>query len=472
VTEGVTLLSRPVPVSAHELARWLGSDTTIWLERLAASGELPAVRDRKGYSFDPRVLHHWVSEHDKHANGNGSSHGVDLGSLRDLSQSLVNVDRPDSVCRRVLGTALDVLEAESGAIFLSDEDAWLDLVAVAGIHDESLPEALQGAAIWVAANSEPLLLPDPRRAPGIVDLSSSNEPHDALGVPLILDGRVVGVLVALRRRDAPGFDDGDLSLATVLAAELALAVDRAGTQGSTGRRLTIAQDQLEAYATDVREVFAAEKQQAAALVDALGELERTYLATVRGLAAAVEAKDEYTAGHLYRVSRYGMAMLELMGPRDRDDPKFEYGFLLHDVGKLGIPDAILSKRGSLSRAEWALMKKHPQIGVHILRDIPFLSGALEVVCCHHERWDGTGYPNGTRGGEIPFGARLFAVADAFDAMTTDRPYRSAMSIDSAIIELRRKSGSQFWPEAVDALLSIPRKMLEETAVSGNGHRRA
>jgi HD-GYP domain-containing protein (c-di-GMP phosphodiesterase class II) len=464
-------LSRPVPVSAHELARWLGSETTIWLERLAASGELPAVRDRKGYSFDPRVLHHWVAEHAKHNNGNGSPHAVDLGSLRAVSQSLVNVDRPESVCRHVLGAALDVLEADSGAIFLSEEDSWLDLVAAEGVRDESLPEALQGAAIWVAANSEPLLLPDPRRAPGLVDLATSDEPHDALGVPLVLDGKVLGVLVAMRHRDEPGFDDEHLSLATVLAAELALAVDRAGTQTSPSRRLTIAQDQLEAYAADVREVFAAEKQQAAALVEALGELERTYLATVRGLAAAVEAKDEYTAGHLYRVSRYGMAMLDLMEPRDREDPKYEYGFLLHDVGKLGIPDAILSKKGPLSGAQWALMKKHPEIGVHILRDIPFLSGALEVVCCHHERWDGTGYPRGTRGEEIPLGARLFAVADAFDAMTSDRPYRRAMPIDDAIAELGRKSGSQFWPDAVDALLAIPRVKLEETAASGNGHFR-
>jgi HD-GYP domain-containing protein (c-di-GMP phosphodiesterase class II) len=238
-----------------------------------------------------------------------------------------------------------------------------------------------------------------------------------------------------------------------------------------GRRLTIAQDQLDAYAADVRKVFAAEKQQAAALVDALGELERTYLATVRGLAAAVEAKDEYTAGHLHRVSRYGMAMLDQMSPPDRDDPKYEYGFLLHDVGKLGIPDAILAKKGPLTQHEWGLMKRHPEIGVHILRDIPFLAGATEIVSCHHERWDGRGYPNGWREDEIPFGARLFAVADAFDAMTTDRPYRSAMSIDSAIRELNDESGTQFWPDAVDALLSMSRGMLEETAALSNGHRR-
>lgn len=470
VTEGVTTLSRPVPVSAQELARWLGSETTIWLERLAASGELPAVHDRKGYSFDPRCLQEWMAG--RNQNGNGGPPNIDLRSLRDLSVSLVNGDGPNSLCKRVLAKVLDVLGADSGAIFLSDEDAWLDLVAAEGLLDKTLPEALQGAAIWVAANSEALLLPDPRRAPGLVDLTTSNEPHDALGVPLLIDGKVLGVVVAMRGRHLPSFKEADVSLATVLATELAMAVERSAAHSSVGKRLMIAQDQLDAYAVDVRRAFAAEKQQAAALVDALGELEQTYFATVRGLAAAVEAKDEYTAGHLHRVSRYGMAMLDLMGPADRDDPKYEYGFLLHDVGKLGIPDAILAKKGPLTEVEWSLMRQHPGIGVHILKDIPFLAGASEIVCSHHERWDGSGYPNGWRDDLIPFGARLFAVADAFDAMTTDRPYRNAMPIDRAIAELTKESGSQFWPDAVDALLSIPKEMLEETVAAGNGHGRA
>jgi HD-GYP domain-containing protein (c-di-GMP phosphodiesterase class II) len=462
-------LSRPVPVSAHELARWLGSESTNWLERLAASGELPSVRDRKGYSFDPRSLQTWMTTRTR--NGKATDPPIDVRSLKDVSTALLNGDTPHSLCKRVLGKVLGILGADSGAIFLSDDDAWLDLVAAEGLHDESLPEALQGAAIWVAANGEPLLLPDPRRATDVLDLSLSDEPHDALGLPLEIDHKILGVLVAMRSRHLPIFDDGDLSLATVLAAELAMAIERKITSGFSGRRLVIAQDQLDAYALDVRKVFAAEKQQASALVDALGELERTYLATVRGLAAAVEAKDEYTAGHLHRVSRYGMAMLDLMCPPDREDPKYEYGFLLHDVGKLGIPDAILGKKGPLSEMEWSLMRQHPDIGVHILKDIPFLAGAREIVCCHHERWDGTGYPSGLQKEEIPFGARLFAVADAFDAMTTDRPYRQSMSIDLAIAELHNESGTQFWPEAVDALLSVPRKMLEETAGSGNTTRR-
>jgi putative two-component system response regulator len=154
----------------------------------------------------------------------------------------------------------------------------------------------------------------------------------------------------------------------------------------------------------------------------------------------------------------------------RGDPSYEYGFLLHDVGKLGIPDRILAKDGPLTGEEWSQMRRHPEIGVRILAGIPFLEGACAIVSAHHERWDGTGYPHGLRGENIPMGARLFAVADAFDAMTTNRPYRCALPIEAAIGELRLRSGSQFWPDAVDALLSLPREMLEETTHSGNGHR--
>jgi HD-GYP domain-containing protein (c-di-GMP phosphodiesterase class II) len=140
----------------------------------------------------------------------------------------------------------------------------------------------------------------------------------------------------------------------------------------------------------------------------------------------------------------------------------QYGFLLHDLGKLGVPDAILSKGGPLSTDEWALMKRHPEMGVRIISGIPFLEATREIVLSHHERWDGEGYPQRLAGDEIPVGARVFAVADAFDAMTTKRPYRAPMPIDVAVAELRRQSGVQFWPDAIDAFLSLPRELLERT----------
>jgi HD-GYP domain-containing protein (c-di-GMP phosphodiesterase class II) len=468
-------VSRTVPVSAQELARWLGLES-VWLERLAARGELPASEGRKGYTFDPRCVFEWVVERQPDLSEQGY---VDLESLREISVSLSSGDPIETVCRRILDRLLRILGAGSGAIFLADDDEWLREVASTTVADGVPRELMQGVAVWAGANREPLLLPDPRRlttidlsGPDVVDLSRSDLPRDALAVPFLLEGRVLGVLVATRSVEAPTFTRGHIALATVLATELALAVERTRVHNALAHSLSVAQTQLEAYARDVRKLFAAERVRTEELSVALGEVKRTYLATVRGLAAAVEAKDEYTAGHLMRVTRYGLSMLEGIDPDRRDDPTYEYGFLLHDVGKIGIPDRILTKNGPLTEGEWDLMRRHPQMGVRILSDIPFLTPAREIVQAHHERWDGSGYPIGLEREEIPIGARLFAVADAFDAMTTDRPYRRALSIDAAIEELRRCSGTQFWPDAVDALLSVPREMLEKTASSDNGHGRA
>jgi HD-GYP domain-containing protein (c-di-GMP phosphodiesterase class II) len=465
-------VSRLVAVSARELGSWLGLDS-LWLERLADEGELPANAGRKGYSFDPRSIYGWMVERKADLSDEGY---FDLESLREISLLLAGGKSISTIYERILDRLLRVLDAECGAIFLRDDEAWLEQVASSGISDGPSAELLSGVAVWAAANGEALLLPDPRRLSGsvhldqdIVDLSTE-APRDAIAVPFVLDGHVMGVLVALRGRQAPSFAQGHLALATVLATELALAVERSRAQEALTNRLSIAQTQLEAYARDVRELFAAEKQRSQELRTALGEVRRTYLATVRGLAAAVEAKDEYTAGHLVRVTGYGMSMLGEFDQARRADPSYEYGFLLHDVGKLGIPDRILAKDGPLTGDEWSYMRRHPEIGVRILEGIPFLEGASAIVRAHHERWDGTGYPQGLGGEDIPMGARLFAVADAFDAMTTDRPYRRALPIEAAIGELRLRSGSQFWPDAVDALLSLPREVLEETVHSGNGHR--
>ncbi len=226
--------------------------------------------------------------------------------------------------------------------------------------------------------------------------------------------------------------------------------------------------QLEAFVIDLKSTYAAEKARSEELAAALDELQRTYFATVQGLSVAVEAKDEYTAGHLVRVTRYGLAMMRIIAPELAEDPQYEYGFLLHDIGKLGVPDAILRKNGPLTEDEWTLMRLHPQIGVRILSGIPFLQDASEIVASHHERWDGKGYPKYLRGEQIPLGARIFSVADSFDAMTSNRPYRDAMPIDDALAELSNSSGSQFWPIAVQAFRLIPREELEETVALDKG----
>jgi ribonuclease P protein subunit RPR2 len=190
------------------------------------------------------------------------------------------------------------------------------------------------------------------------------------------------------------------------------------------------------------------------------ELRRSYEATVRALADAVEARDAYTGKHAERVAAYGLELARAHGMPSADEPQIEFGFLLHDVGKVAISDAILHKPGSLTSREREEMRRHPVIGEQIVRKIDFLAGARQVVRSHHERWDGGGYPDGLAGERIPLPARVFAVADAFDALTSDRPYRTASSFDEARSVIARSAGSHFDPDVVRTFAELPDDRLE------------
>jgi HD-GYP domain-containing protein (c-di-GMP phosphodiesterase class II) len=184
-------------------------------------------------------------------------------------------------------------------------------------------------------------------------------------------------------------------------------------------------------------------------------------ATVRALADAVEARDAYTARHAERVAAYGLEIARACGVETDDASELEFGFLLHDVGKVGISDAILHKPGRLTDAEREAMRRHPVIGEDIVRGIDFLAGAREVVRSHHERWDGAGYPDRLAGEGIPLAARVFAVADTFDALTSDRPYRAAASFRTARRVIAAASGTQFDPAVADAFDDIADARFDE-----------
>jgi len=180
-----------------------------------------------------------------------------------------------------------------------------------------------------------------------------------------------------------------------------------------------------------------------------------YAATVRALSNAISARDAYMGRHAERVAAYGELIAKAVDGDLVDDPQVEFGFLLHDIGKLAVPDTVLNKRGPLSPREWRLVRRHPQIGYDILRDIDFLDRARCVVLYHHERWDGRGYPEQLDGDSIPLEARVFAVADALDAMTSARPYRAEVSFGEARDEIERGAGAQFDPHVVQALGDVP-----------------
>jgi PAS domain S-box-containing protein len=190
----------------------------------------------------------------------------------------------------------------------------------------------------------------------------------------------------------------------------------------------------------------------------------SYDLTVEALAAALELRDDETGQHTRRVTNFALALTEAIDPGLALEPDLRYGFLLHDIGKIGIPDAILLKRGPLTDREIRILQMHTTLGEHLLSFVPCLSDlAHDVVAYHHEHWDGAGYPWGLSGNAIPLAARIFAVADAFDAITNDRPYRRARSITVAIDEIREGSGSQFDPTVVAAFVGIACEL--DTAIS-------
>ena len=214
--------------------------------------------------------------------------------------------------------------------------------------------------------------------------------------------------------------------------------------------------QLERYVADLRETFKQERARSQ-------EPRRSYMATVRALSNAVEARDAYTGKHAERVTAYVMEIAQALDLQLGDAPGIEFGFLLHDIGKLAIPDAILYKPSALSDKERALMAQYPVIGAEIVAGIVFLTAAAEVVRSHHERWDGHGYPEGLAREQIPLAARVFAVADVLDALTTDRPYRPESPLRVARETIGGESGEQFDPRVVEAFESIPDRTLERIA---------
>jgi putative two-component system response regulator len=186
----------------------------------------------------------------------------------------------------------------------------------------------------------------------------------------------------------------------------------------------------------------------------LAELQQAYEASLIMLANAIELRDRYTRGHVERVMNYALRVAQRLGWPDSEVSALRFGAILHDIGKIYIRESILSKAGSLTQSEWDEMKLHTVIGAELLKGIPYLTEAIPVIRSHHERWDGLGYPDGLSGDAIPSGARIVAVVDCFDAMTTDRIYHAASSPEEARDEIRKGSGIRYDPTVVDVFLAL------------------
>ena len=247
-------------------------------------------------------------------------------------------------------------------------------------------------------------------------------PMAVLCVPMTLRHKVTGVIAVLRHASNEGFSRAEAKMLEEIAAQAAMAVEQANLFA-----------RVRAYAS---------------------ELELSYDATLKALSAALDAKDAVTEGHSERVANLTLAIAREMRVPKEKMVDIERGALLHDVGKIGVPDAVLRKPAALSRREWQAMRQHPLLAGILVSKVGFLEGALPILLYHHERYDGKGYPFGLAGDHIPLEARIFAVVDAYDAMTSDRPYRKATGREAAVREIVKNSGSQFDSSVVDAFLRV------------------
>ena len=353
-------------------------------------------------------------------------------------------------------------------ILLVDDDANLRtlLRTTFEVFDIDVEEAESAAAAQAVLKSfQPDVVVLDVGMPGMDGLTfcrllRADPANDGLGI-VLLTGSDAGTLQASNEAGADTFVRKPFSPLELLAAVERLAGTKYGVPFRAGRT-DDPQEQLLLYAHDLRHVLEIEKGQRALIQNA-------YRETVTALASALESKDTGTRAHSQRVQHYAIQLAREVDETLLEDPSTEYGFLLHDVGKIGIPDRILQKPRPLSEAEQRLMRTHTVLGEQVLSGVAFFHGeGLRIVRSHHERWDGGGYPDGLAQKDIPAGARVFAVADALDAMTSDRPYRRARSWIDAGRELLQQSGRQFDPAVISAFIAREKKLREVFEQLGAG----
>jgi putative nucleotidyltransferase with HDIG domain len=324
------------------------------------------------------------------------------------------------VRKRAMEAATSLMDAEVGSLLLVDEksnDLFFEVAL--GEKGERLKQIRlkmgEGIAGWVAMNDQPALVNDVEKDPrhfkkaGVI---SQFVTRNMVCVPVRSKDKVVGVLQAINKKGGP-FTQEDLEDFRTLSNQVAMALENAHLYE---------------------------------------ELKETFLNTAEALAAAVEKKDPYTGGHIKRVVEYSMAIARHLDAPAEGVERLKLAAVLHDIGKIGIKDSVLLKQGGLTPEELAQMRAHPLMGADILSHIEQMKEVGNIMRAHHEKWDGSGYPEGLRGEEIPVQARIISVADAFDAITTDRPYRKAADIKTAAEEIRKFSNREFDPVVVNAFL--------------------
>ena len=344
-----------------------------------------------------------------------------LALLSRLGQILNSTLEHNEVRRRAMEAATQLMKAEVGSLLLIDEEKnQLYFEVALGDQEEAIKKITlnigEGIAGWVAQKGEPLIVNAPEKDSRFfkgVDERTEFKTRNIICVPVKVKERTIGVLEAINKKEGESFDEEDLSLFTSLADQVAIALDNA--------RL-------------------------------YQELEDMFFQTAESLADAIEKRDPYTGGHTQRVTAYSLATAKHLALKPLEMKWLKISAVLHDIGKIGIDDQILRKPDRLNPEEYNAIKQHADMGAEIIDHIKQLKNIIPGVKYHHEQLDGTGYPEGLKGEKIPIIAKIVAVADTYDAMTTDRPYRKGLSKELAIKELRRCSGTQFDQEVVGAFV--------------------
>jgi response regulator RpfG family c-di-GMP phosphodiesterase len=341
-------------------------------------------------------------------------------------------------------TFVETIAAPTRILIVDDDASVRDVISVLLQEEGYECRTAAGAeeALEIAAQEAPPLVISDMKMPGrdgIWLLEAFRERHpDSAVVMLTGYGDTEAAVDCLRRGAA------DYLLKPPKLTDLIRAIERALAK----RRIELARKRYQ------RKLERKVRDRTAELHLALKDIAQTYQNTLLALVAALDAREHETSDHSQRVVKYTVAIAERLSLQGTDLEELGRGALLHDVGKIGVPDAVLLKPGKLTQEEWAEMRKHPDIGWKMIESIPFLATPATIVLSHQERFDGGGYPRKLRGEEIHIGARIFAVADTLDAMTSDRPYRKATSFENAMAEVQRCAGSQFDPEVVRAFSDI------------------
>lgn len=337
-------------------------------------------------------------------------------------------------------------------LVVDDEDSIREIVCsmltAAGYHCRQAGSGVEALAVLGNGEEYSLMLTDlmMRDLDGIGLLEQTKTKYPEMPVIMVTAVHDISVALAAIRNGAY-----DYLLKPFEREQLLAAVRRA----IETRRLRA---ENRAYQSNLESLVAARTEQ---LRQTMTDLERSYDITLEALGDALDLKDAETEGHSKRVTAFTIAIARAMGLPAERIRVIARGAFLHDIGKMAIPDAILRKPGSLTEEERGVMREHCYRGYQMLRKIPFLVEASEIVYSHQEKFDGTGYPRGLRGEQIPLGARIFAVADTLDAITSDRPYRAAQSIQAAREEIKRFTGTQFDPQVVRTFLSMPDSIWED-----------